>query len=189
MLLRLVYALSGSLILFNLLVAVGPVNDLPNATALLNDSTWFGKAQTHNLTFKYDRPCTDKHFSIGIVTDIPHSRGYYDRAAPITGCMNRCLPTQILHIAGIPLKVGKYNLSKLQRCYGASFPAGYILLDGGDVSVVDFYGQEGWVEVTTYKPASKQLEGKFEVTLKSKQGEVVRFTNGTFKTKLVKGLD
>ena len=82
---------------------------------------------------------------------------------------------------GIPLKVG---LSQLQRCYGGHPAASYILLDGGDVSAGDFYGQQGWVEVTVHKPTSGQIKGRFEVTLRSSQGEIVRFTKGAFDATL-----
>jgi len=184
-LVQLVCTLLGCLFFLDPPVAPTFIIDPPNATALLNDSTWFGKARALHHNFKYDRPCTDKHFSLGIMTDIPHSKEHYNRAAPVTGCMGQCLASQVFSISGVPLKVGKYDLSRLQRCHGASLPAIYILLVGGDVSVGDFYGQQGWIEVTKYEPGSKQVEGKFEATLKSSQGAIVCFTKGRFKSELL----
>ncbi|GAA4456909.1 hypothetical protein GCM10023189_26850 [Nibrella saemangeumensis] len=58
------------------------------------------------------------------------------------------------------------------------------MLDGGDVIAVEFFGQTGWIEVTAYNPAIREIEGKFDVTLKSDKGELMRFSQGAFKTKL-----
>lgn len=154
-----------------------------SATALLNDSTWFGKA----IVFKHiqDRPCTDKHFGLGISTDIPYSRGYHNRRASVTGCMNKCVPTQYLSFTGVPLKVGRHNLASLEKCIGVSSTSiAYELLYDGDVTAMAFNCQRGWIEVTKYKPTSKEIEGKFEASLISNEGHVARFSRGTFRAKL-----
>lgn len=182
-LLHLVCTLSGCLLLLS--SSISPVATPPNVDALVNDSVWFGNAQALRLEARIDRPCTDKQFGLSIQTDIPHGKGYYNRAAPITGCMSKCLPTQLFSIWGVPLKVGRYDLAKVQLCNKAAYPARYMLLDGGDASVAEFNGREGWIDVTRYEPINKQIEGQFEATLRSSQGEVVRFTKGRFKTKLV----
>lgn len=156
-----------------------------SATAQLNDSAWFGKAVTLKHFASYDKPCTERQFMLGIITDIPHTKGYHDPNAPITGCMDKCLSTQHLSFTGVPLKVGKHGLASLTKCNGVpSTSISYELLDGGDVSVATFHAQKGWIEVTKYNPISKEIEGKFEVRLQSSEGEVMQFNRGKFKTKM-----
>ncbi|GAA4404011.1 hypothetical protein GCM10023187_20660 [Nibrella viscosa] len=156
----------------------------PTATALLNNAKWFGKAVAWRIDPQLDKPCTEKEFGLNLVTDIPHSRGSYDRKAAVTGCMKKCWATQFLSFSGIPLAVGRYTASSLKRCAGAGSPLSYLLLDGGDVKAEEFLSQTGWIEVSAYNPATKEIEGKFEVTLKSNKGEIMQFSEGIFKTRL-----
>lgn len=179
--------LLSSLTVFSLSIPDAPSNydNRYSATAQLNDSTWFGKATALKHFTRYHRPCTDKQFMLGIITDIPHARGYYDRNAAVTGCMNKCLLTQHLSFTGVPLKVGRHDLASLTKCNGVpSTSISYELLDGGDVTAVTFHAQKGWIEVTNYNPISKEIEGKFEVRLQSDEGEIMQFNKGMFKTKL-----
>ena len=181
------YLLLGCLTVFSLSVPGIPSNNDSrySATAQLNDSTWFGKAVASKHFASYDKPCTDKQFMLGIITDIPHARGYYDRDAAVTGCMNKCLLTQHLSFTGVPLKVGRHGLASLLKCNGVpSTSISYELLDGGDVTAVTFRALKGWIEVTNYNPISKKIEGRFEVRLQCNEGEIMQFSKGMFKTKL-----
>ena len=154
-----------------------------SATALLNDSTWFGKA----IVSKHiqDKPCTDKYFGLGITTDILYPKVHYAYGAAVNGCINTCVPTQHLSFTGVPLKVGRHGLSSLKKCIGISSTSiAYELLYDGDVTAMSFHCQRGWIEVTKYEPASREVEGKFEAVLISKEGQIARFSGGTFKAKL-----
>lgn len=156
-----------------------------SVNALLNGAAWFGKAYATKNLYRPSIPCTANRFIVTFETDIPHDRGAYDTKAAITGCMQECLPTQLLSFSSIPLAVGRYDLASLKSCMErSSVGAGYNLLDGGDVTAIEFYGTDGWVQVTKYDSLSKDIEGLFEVTLMSKQGELANFRQGAFKAKL-----
>jgi hypothetical protein len=158
-----------------------------SVNALRNDSTWFGKASASKGYVINNKPCTANQFGVGFQTDIPHDRGYYDRKAAITGCMEKCMPTQILSFSGIPLVIGKYTLASLAACKWSpsASVSSYYLQDGGDVTAVEFEGKEGWIQLTKYDSVREEVQGSFEVTLASAKGEIIHFTKGTFKAKLI----
>ena len=157
-----------------------------SVNALRNDSIWFSKTYASKGFVIANKPCTANQFGVGFQTDIPHERGYYDRKAAITGCMEKCLPTQILSFSGILLITGRYTLASLDACKwnSSASVSSYYLLDGGDVIAVEFKGEEGWIQVSKYDSVRNEIQGNFEATLASAEGEIVRFTKGTFKVKL-----
>ena len=157
-----------------------------SVNALRNDSAWFGKTYASKGYVIANKLCTANQFGVGFQTDIPHDRGYYDHKAAITGCMEKCMPTQILSFSGIPLIIGRYTLASLATCKWSpsASVSSYYLLDGGDVTAVEFAGKEGWIQLTKYDSVKEEVEGSFEVTLASRKGEIVHFTKGTFKAKL-----
>ena len=188
-------------------VPVSPISSMLssqyNATAMLNDATWFGSAFAQREYVVNGKPCTMDRFSLGISTDLPHPNSGPEPAGGVTGCIGRCIPTQILGFQKIPLKIGRYKLSELQNCIESNvLTAGeYLLLVGGDGIINTYYplgvtiwqGQklvtipgsdDSWVAVTRYDKDIDQVEGSFEVRLKSLQNEEVHFTKGSFKIKL-----
>ncbi len=154
-------------------------------TALLNGSTWFGIAYASKaMPVAGQSSCTTDRFVLGFSTDLP-----YDDSSPkrsVTGCSDGCLPTQGLYFQNIPLAEGKYDMASLNSCAGAGHEGAvrYVWLVGGDGVVKSYTSQDsktGWIQVAKYDTTQNTVEGSFELSLSSKDGQVANFQKGAFK--------
>jgi hypothetical protein len=174
-----------------------------SATASLNEATWFGSAFAQRESVQGGTSCPATQFALGISTDLPHPQSGNEPVGGVTGCVSQCIPAQLLGFHRIPLAVGKYQLADIQSCIEGNTQAAceYRLLIGGDGIINTYYplgvtiqrGQTlltipgtntSWIEITRYDPATNQLEGRFEVTLKDPANQEARFTNGSFRVTL-----
>ncbi len=157
-----------------------------SASALLNDSTWYGAARA----FKEDTnrlACPFRRFTLGIITDIlwQSLRLQNDSTPPVTGCLDTCTATQLLELQHIPLAVGYYRLIVLDTCGRySSDKSEYDQLDG-DVIVNAFHlvrNDNSWIEITKYDAKTNVIEGAFDLTFINKANKLVHFSNSFFRT-------
>ena len=159
-----------------------------SATALLNYKPWFGTAKAFRVRKVKNKPCTTNRFLLVIRTDLPHDGQKLEQSGQPTGCIDGCVPTQLLTIDNIPLAIGTYEIAGLDTCCGTSSACTrYDLLSGGDGLVDRYlprYSNRIWM--TKYDKRAKRVEGKFELGLYSDEGKYVYFKDGVFSATLSK---
>ena len=183
---------------------VNPSNRYP-ATALLNDSTWFGNAQAVKLRPVKDDPCaTQDRFFLLIRTDLPYERiPDKERFTPTTGCLGECRASQQPSFYNIPLKRGKYKIADLNKCVTFTNGTDPYTLTGYAGGVYVSYAPTGKatnrIKITRYSRESNLIEGRFKLTLtKNSKTETslvnagpdrAHFRKGKFTTHLKSTLD
>lgn len=178
-----------------------PKNSTYNVTSILNDSVWFGTGKVLRLK-KADMKIEDaRQFNLIVNTDIDYA-GLVDGPNPNTsnGCLDpECTATQGLVIYNIPLKKGRFKISKLDKRSQQKNECarlGYIGNSGGMMNLYVYNGSKpGWIKVTKFDKASGIVEGCFAITfsqdhhssllpLRNKMPETARFTDGLFRIKI-----
>ncbi|MVM28897.1 hypothetical protein GO755_02550 [Spirosoma sp. HMF4905] len=164
------------------------VNGPKNATALLNDSSWYASGSASRAFLVAGDQCTTNRFNIYLSNELPYPKGAR-KAAPYN-CIGPCNTTQYLSFEKVPLTIGKYDVNWLTSCTPSPITgANYGLIVGGDAVFASYRAQgsnSGWIEVTRADTAANVIEGKFEVTLTSQDAKTVKFRNGSFVLPLKK---
>ena len=171
-----------------------------NATALLNDSSWFGTGTAIRVFSPKDQPNSIKQFNLMIITDIPFDGYKADyELPPATGCVGECIITQRLSLYNIPLKKGKYKVGKLDKRRKINIErTSYTLLINGS-GLLKQYQFEGrnrnWVRITRYNKEESTIEGRFSFQLdenlnvynrlENNMSPIARFRQGLFRVKLI----
>lgn len=183
---------------------VNPSSRYP-ATALLNDSTWFGNAQAVKLRPVKNDPCSDRdRFFLLLRTDLPYVRmPDREKFAPTTGCLGDCRAAQQVSFYNVPLKKGKYKIAVLNLCTTFTNNTDPYALTGYAGGVYVSYAPTGkttnWVKITRYNQESNLIEGRFKLTLtKNSKTEtslvnagpdLAHFRKGKFNTQLKSTLE
>ncbi|MBD2703735.1 hypothetical protein IC229_24025 [Spirosoma sp. BT702] len=159
-----------------------------NVTALLNDSTWYGRGNASKVIAVAGDACRLNRFNLYVSNELPYPKGARE-SAPYD-CIGPCNTTQHLSFEKVPLAVGKYNMTDLTAC--SPYPltgASYGLLIGGDAIFASYTAKgtdSGWIEVTRADTVANVVEGNFELALTSQSAKSVRFRNGRFAVRLQK---
>lgn len=157
-----------------------------NATALLNDSIWYGRGNTAKVTPVAGEACSTNRFNLYVSNELPYPKGA--RQFAIRNCIGACNTTQYLSFEKIPLAVGKYNLTDLNACSRLPITAvNYGLIVGGDAVFASFRAEgpdSGWIQVTKIDDGESIVEGSFDLTLTGPSGKTMRFRNGHFSTRI-----
>jgi hypothetical protein len=168
-------------------------------TASLNDSRWFSTGELTEVHTEDNQTCLIDRFSITVRTDLPYNQENRGPSQKATGCIGKCKPTQVLGIYHVPMKKGTYNLALPDTCLpirshrsSRSFAvarASLQLIDpqtGGTRKAFEFLeGDEGWIRIAKLNRATGQVQGQFEMTLTSSNGQSAQFTKGKFNGKLL----
>lgn len=172
-----------------------------NVTGLLNDTTWFATGKAIRLYPAAINPDAVKQFNLQIITDIDFAgNGSATRSPTVTGCAGDCVPTQRLHLYNIPLKKGRYKLTKLdkKRTVDNERTHYWLLIDGGGVYKEYAYqgARPGWLRITRYDRNASLIEGQFAIGLTSdtavnlpgqpdRTAQTATFRQGLFRVQLV----
>lgn len=159
-----------------------------NATALLNDSTWYGRGKAFKVTPVVGEACSTNRFNFYVSNELPYPKGA--RKSAINSCIGNCNTTQYLSFEKIPLAVGTYTLTDLNACSHLPVTAAnYGLIIGGDAVFASFRAEgptSGWIQVTKADTVTNVVEGLFELTLTGPSAKTMRFRNGHFSTRVTK---
>ncbi|WP_461084504.1 hypothetical protein [Spirosoma flavus] len=159
-----------------------------NVTALLNDSTWYGRGIASRVFPVAGEACRLNRFTLYVSNELPYPKGA--REAALYDCVGPCNTTQHLTIEKVPLALGKYTMTDLTTC--SPYPltgASYGLIIGGDAIFASYTAKgpdSGWIEVTRADTVANVVEGNFELMLTSQSAKTVRFRNGRFIARLQK---
>lgn len=168
-------------------------------TASINKSRWFGSGEVTKIYTKENETCIIDRFSIVVQTDIPFIKKSSDGTSKVTGCVGPCTPTQFLGFYHIPLQKGFYNLALPDTCLPTktakssdSFTVEKSSLHVMNIqtgSTQTYYqfseGDKGWMKVTKLNRAKGRIQGRFDVTLTSSNGQTIHFKKGQFSSKLI----
>lgn len=178
-----------------------PSNSKFNVTSVLNDSVWFGTGKVLRMK-EHEQKIGNLHkFNLIVFTDIDYP-GVGKGPNPKTnnGCLNlECTRTQSLAIYNIPLKKGRFKITKLNK--GSQLKNEYASLSyignaGGVFNRYVYAGlKPGWIKVTKFDKALGIVEGRFAVSfsqdtgldplpLRNKMQSTARFTDGLFRIKV-----
>ncbi len=167
-----------------------------NVVSLLDDSTWFATGKAIRFYSAPQKPTDIQTFSLQITTDLPYQGDVSkSKASPVTGCTGECIPTQRLHLDGIPLKKGKFKLGKVEKDNQAGLRRTnyWQLIEGSGIhKAFDLVKDApGWVKVTSYNSQSHTVEGQFELHMKERENgkendkvKPIIFRQGLFRVKL-----
>ncbi len=180
-----------------------PADSKYNVVAVKNDSTWFASGKALRLVPPGRKPESVKSFNVQIITDIEypgHGAKGIGKSPYVTGCIEGldCVPTQRLHFYNVPLRKGKYKISKLDKRRKIELErANFWLLavGSGTVKQFDYQGSKpGWIRVTGFDPKTNLIDGMFSISLDDKKmsyntslpgvPEITRFEKGLFRIKL-----
>jgi hypothetical protein len=170
-----------------------------DVNAFVNDSLWFGTGKGIRLVPVGAVPASVRQFNLQFITDIDFpGNGSASRSPKITGCVEECVPTQRLHIYNIPLRKGKYRLSKLdkRRTVEIEKTTFWLLINGGgQTKNCQYQGRKpAWVRVTRYDKKANMVEGRFSFTLdvnpnvrndSQDTSALAQFREGQFRVKLM----
>ena len=178
-----------------------PMNSAFNVTSILNDTAWFGTGKALRIKKVEQRTEDDQKFNLIVSTDIDYP-GMGGGSNPNTnnGCVDpECTKTQGLMIYNIPLKKGRFNITKLDKRHPQKNEyarLSYIGNTGGVLNQYVYTGlKPGWIRITKFDKASGIVEGRFAIsfsqdmnldllTLRNSMPFKKRFTNGLFRIKL-----
>ncbi|MFB9292962.1 hypothetical protein [Persicitalea jodogahamensis] len=157
-----------------------------NVSSMLNDSIWFATGEAVEQTDTLAKPCISHRFDLFIKTDIPYpgflGKGFIQDS--ITGCTGECRPSQMLTIFNIPIKKGKFQITRLSRC-GLPFTNYLYFWSGYSGGLVRAFFLEdrkaGWVRVKRYDSKTGLVEGRFKGTFADSTGRLARFERGAFQ--------
>jgi hypothetical protein len=177
-----------------------PASSVFNVTARLNDSLWYGTGKILRVREEDQRAEEVKKVNLLVFTDIDYP-GMGEGQNPNTsnGCLDpECTRTQHLFIFNIPLKKGRYDISKLDK--NGTLPhekanLGYMSNSGGVLNrYVDGGLKPAWIRITRFDKKTGVLEGRFELvlehdknaalTLQGRMPETAHFRNGLFRIKV-----
>ena len=174
------------------------------ATALVNNGNWYGAPQAVTIPQDSTAYCTVNKFLLFIRTDLPYQAGSLlsKQFRPVTGCLDECIPSQLLSIENIPLKKGKYKIRKLDKCGTIMFANAHhtLVLPLVGSGVVNSYRcikhKPNWIRITNYDKQSNSVEGRFALRLEKVPGkrtsdstvDVVTIRDGRFKARLQRSL-
>ncbi|WP_040005211.1 hypothetical protein [Fibrisoma limi] len=149
---------------------------------MLSDSTWFATGKALRLVKRSEAPTSVRQFNLQITTDLGYPGNTSANRSPIvTGCNGDCVPTQRLHLYTIPLRKGKFKLSKLdkRRVVDDERTNYWLLINGGGVVKNYRFGgrRHGWVRITRYDRQSNVIEGRFSFDLDENLNQVGRRLN------------
>ncbi|HEV7350995.1 hypothetical protein [Telluribacter sp.] len=170
-----------------------------DVTSSINDSPWFGTGKAQRLVPVGSSPEAVRQFNLQFITDIDFpGNSSATRSPKITGCVEDCIPTQRLHIYNIPLRKGKFKISKLdkRRMVEQEMTNFWLLFDGGGMAKNYHYqgSTPAWVRITRYDRQSQTIEGRFAFTLDENKAiknhsevtsPISQFKEGQFRVKLV----
>ena len=178
-----------------------PSNSKYNVTASLNDSVWYGTGKVLRIKEPRQEIGQVKKFNLIVFTDIDYP-GVGSGPNPKTnnGCSEpECTRTQSLVIYNVPLKKGRFKISKLDK--RAKFDNEYACLSyignaGGLLNLYVYKGlKPGWIRVTKIDRKSGIVEGRFAISfsqdtkvnplgLRDKMPATARFREGLFRIKI-----
>lgn len=182
--------LSWFLLVVGCFACVRPVrlaDNQHNVTALFNDSTWFGTATPAKIYESEDKRCKGQRFMLIIRTDIPYEGLRLNPELPKPdGCINGdCYSTQVLNLDNMPLKRGRFRLTKLARCGTLNNLSNHYWQTGQAGGTIRKFAYQksrpNWVRVKRIDYATNQIEGQFALTLTDTSKQVMRFRNGAFR--------
>lgn len=178
-----------------------PMNSAFNVTSALNDSTWFGTGKALRIKEVEQKIENVRVFNLLISTDIDY-RGMGGGPNPNTnnGCVDpECTKTQSLVIFNIPMKKGRFNISKLDKRHPRKKEfarLSYIGNSGGLLNQYVYTGlNPGWIRITKFDKASRIVEGRFAISfsqdtqtdllpLRNQMPTTAQFANGLFRIKV-----
>jgi len=178
-----------------------PGNSTFNVTGALNDSVWYGTGKVLRLREARQKIENVREFNLIVQTDMDYiGMGTGPNPNTSNGCLDpECTRTQVLVIYNIPLKKGRFKISKLNRrgqLKKEYSSLSYIGNAGGLFNQYIYTGlKPGWVRITKYDKASGIVEGRFAVSfsqdnklsvlpLRDKMPATARFGNGLFRIKI-----
>ncbi|MCX6216874.1 hypothetical protein [Spirosoma sp.] len=168
-------------------------------TASLNNSPWFGTGDITEIHTPENQTCSIDRFSLTIRTDLPFDQAARKSIQKVTGCIDKCTPTQWLGIYQIPLTRGTYDLALPDTCLptkvaksSQSFTVGRASLQlmnpetGSSQMTYQFSDKDkGHIKITKLDRATGQIRGRFELTLSGTNGQTAHFTRGKFRGKIM----
>lgn len=166
-------------------------NNPYGVTAMLNDSTWFGRANAIDANALTNKPCAIGKITLLLATN----QGYPgDRLrlppAVLAVQAGEFVPRQRLTFYDVPAKRGKYRLATLNQCGDLATRQGnfVLLLNGSGIADAYFVQtrQPNWVRISVIDSVAHTVTGRFRATLVSPAGRIARFRQGWFRAKLPK---
>lgn len=156
-----------------------------SVTALLNDSTWRGRAFALRESWRTKKGTyeTPNYFYANFLTYAPYTTYTSDSTTTI-----QSIASQWLSLSNIPTKVGTFNLSDSNTHQKSPIKVRYDLLDGGDAVRDSYYlsqANNNSVRITKYDSKKGIVTGTFTLKLINRSGKIVRFRNGIFKARVV----
>jgi hypothetical protein len=150
--------------------------------AFLNNSAWHGRAFASRESWETRKGLskTPNYFYISLLAYTPYTSN--------TTTTTRLVASQWLSFGHIPTTVGTYNLSDSTVSQKLQIKVRYDLLEGGDAISDSYYlsgSNNNWIRIIHYDSRKEIVTGAFTVRLINGSGEIVHFTNGLFKTRVV----
>lgn len=170
-------------------------------TGVLNDSVWFGTGKVLRLRATEQRIEDVRKFNLIVFTDIDYpGAGKGPNPKTSNGCLDpECTRTQSLAVYNIPIKRGRYKISKLNRSSQQKNEYANMSYIGNAGGVFNRYIYErsgpGWIKITKFDKALGIVEGRFAISftqdnesdilpLRNKMPATAQFTDGLFRIKV-----
>ncbi|MBO0952450.1 hypothetical protein [Fibrella forsythiae] len=166
-------------------------NNPYGVTALLNDSTWFGRAYAAEAAALNNNPCATGRFTVFLDSNVGYP-GDQLRLSPQQMALQagEFVARQRLTFYNIPARKGSYRINELNQCGGIVASQGNFALLGNGSALMEPYflqpTQTGRVRIMKIDSAARTVTGKFKVTLTAPGGRVARFRQGWFIARLPK---
>lgn len=166
-------------------------NNPYGATAMLNDSSWYGRARAVEAEAFNKNPCATGRFTVLISTDLGYP-GDVLRLSPEMVAMQKgeFVPRQRLTFYNVPSKTGTYRIGEINECGGfISWQGNFVLLLNGSGLMGAYFIQPSkanQVRVIKIDSLARTITGRFNLTLADSTGRMARFRQGWFVAKMPK---